>query len=103
MKWKNRRVNHKGVTIFEVMIAIALFAIIITPVMRSFITSMRVNQKARRAMIATDVAQTIMEGISGKSYEQVYYGLTAVTVFLYLLTTMTLLVFTAILMMDALL
>lgn len=60
-----------GVTLFEVMIALALFAIIITPVMRSFVTAIKVNKDSRETMIATDVANSIMEGISGKTYEDV--------------------------------
>ncbi len=71
-KWRSkRRRDQKGVTIFEVMIALALFAIIIVPIMRSFLTAMKVNQRSRETMIATDVAQSVMEGISGKSYYQI--------------------------------
>lgn len=70
-KSRKRKGNQKGVTLFEVMIALALFAVIITPVMRSFITAMKVNQRSRETMIATDVAQSIMEGISGKTYAEV--------------------------------
>ncbi|MCR5129137.1 MAG: prepilin-type N-terminal cleavage/methylation domain-containing protein [Lachnospiraceae bacterium] len=69
--------SSQGLTLFEVMIAIALFAIIITPVMRTFVNSMKVNQKARKVMIATDVAQSIMEGYTGKTYEQVWDGMIA--------------------------
>ena len=74
MMWRKKRKNQ-GLTIFEVMIAVALFAIIVTPVMKTFVTSIKVNEKARKTMIATDVAQTIMEGFAGKTYEQVWYGL----------------------------
>ncbi|MBR5421331.1 MAG: prepilin-type N-terminal cleavage/methylation domain-containing protein [Lachnospiraceae bacterium] len=70
-----RKWGRKGVTLFEVMVALALFAIIITPVMRSFITSVSVNKKSREVMIATDVANSIMEGISGKTYEDVMASL----------------------------
>lgn len=66
-----------GVTILEVLIALALFAVIITPVMSTFVTSIRVNQKSRETMIATDVATAIMEGISGKTYEEVVAALDA--------------------------
>ncbi len=69
VKWVRKA--SKGVTIFEIMIALALFAIIITPVMRSFVTAMAVNKQARETMYATDVANSIMEGISGKTYEEV--------------------------------
>ena len=71
-KWIKKLMNGSGgVTIFEVMIALALFAVIITPIMRSFVTAMSVNKNSRETMIATDVANSIMEGISGKTYEEV--------------------------------
>lgn len=75
---KSRNKKNTGVTLFEVLIAIALFAIIIVPVMRSFVGSIRVNQKARKTMIATDVAETIAESFAGKSYEDVLKGLNSV-------------------------
>ncbi len=77
-KGKNRSRRNTGVTLFEVMIAIALFAIIIVPVMRSFVGSIRVNQKSRKVMIATDVAETIAESFAGKSYVDVLRGLSTV-------------------------
>ena len=60
------RKGSAGVTVFEVMIALALFAVIITPVMRSFVTAIKVNKRSRDVMIATDVADAIMEGIKGR-------------------------------------
>ncbi len=63
--------NSSGVTLFEVMIALAFFAIIITPVMRTFVSSIKTNKESREVMTATDVATTIMEGITSKSYEEV--------------------------------
>ncbi len=75
MKMGHRRGRHKGVTIFEIMIAIGLFAIIVVPVMRSFVTSIKVNKRSREIMIATDVAQSIMEGFSGKTYADIWKGM----------------------------
>lgn len=69
------RKNKAGVTVFEVMIALALFAVIITPVMQSFVTATRVNKKSREIMAATDIANSILEGIKGKTYEEVVQAL----------------------------
>jgi type II secretory pathway pseudopilin PulG len=69
------RKGSAGVTVFEVMIALALFAVIITPVMRSFVTAIKVNKRSRDVMVATDVADAIMEGIQGKTYEEVVKAL----------------------------
>ena len=73
---RKRRGNQKGVTLFEVMLALALFAEIIVPIMQSFMTSMKVNKRARETMIATDIAQSIMEGFAGKTYYQVWKAIT---------------------------
>ena len=69
------RKGSAGVTVFEVMIALALFAVIITPVMRSFVTAIKVNKRSRDVMVATDVADAVMEGIKGKTYEEVVKAL----------------------------
>lgn len=63
--------NNKGLSLVELVVGIALFAIVVTPVMNSFITSSQINQKARKLMIANDVAQNVMEGYSDKTYEVV--------------------------------
>ncbi|MBR3515787.1 MAG: type II secretion system protein [Lachnospiraceae bacterium] len=78
MKVKTLKKN-KGITLIEIVVALALFAIIITPLMKNFLTASKVNNKGRKVMIATDVAQDIMEGFAGKSYEDVIQGLDDVT------------------------
>ncbi|MBR3308028.1 MAG: type II secretion system protein [Lachnospiraceae bacterium] len=67
--------KNGGITLIEIVVALALFAIIVTPLMRNFIDSSRINMKGRKVMIATDVAQSIMEGFAGKTYEDVIIGL----------------------------
>ncbi|MBQ8262108.1 MAG: prepilin-type N-terminal cleavage/methylation domain-containing protein [Lachnospiraceae bacterium] len=69
MNSKKAGLNNKGFSLIELLIAIALFAIIIIPIFSSFITSARINRDARQLMIETDIAQTIMEGFANKSYE----------------------------------
>lgn len=66
-----QRMNNKGFSLIELLMAIALLAIIIIPVLNSFITSARINRDARKVMIATDVAQTIMEGFSDKGFSDI--------------------------------
>lgn len=63
--------NNKGLSLVELVVGIALFAIVVTPVMNSFITSNQINARARKLMIANDVAQNIMEGYSEKTAETV--------------------------------
>lgn len=71
MNSKKTELNNKGFSLIELLIAIALFAIIIIPIFSSFITSARINRDARQLMIETDIAQTIMEGFANKSYEEI--------------------------------
>lgn len=70
-KKRNRIFGNKGVSLVELVVAMALFIIVIIPVCASFITSIRVNQKSRRMMAANDLAQSVMEGFSNKTYEGV--------------------------------
>lgn len=69
--FKKRKKNNSGISLIEIVLAIAVLAIVMTPVFNSFITSARVNMKARQTMAATNVAQTIMEGFADKRYPNI--------------------------------
>ena len=75
---RSRIIGNKGVSLVELVIAMALFIIVIIPVCASFITSMRVSQKSRRMMAANDIGQSIVEGFSGKTYEGVKKSIAAI-------------------------
>ncbi len=60
--------SNKGLSLLELIVAIAFLAIVITPVMNSFITAGKINAKSRKLMCANDCAQSIMEGIADKSF-----------------------------------
>ena len=68
---KSKQVDNRGLSLIEILMAIAILAIIIVPVFGSFITAARVNRDSRRVMAATNTAQTILEGFADKSYEDV--------------------------------
>lgn len=63
--------DDRGVSLVELLIAIVILAIIVTPFLNSFVTSARTNQKAKRIMWATSVAENIMEGMKAQSMEQI--------------------------------
>lgn len=73
---KDRKLNNKGFTLVELLIAIAIVAVIVAPVLHSMTTSMRVNKKADDLLNETAVAQTVMEGINNRSLEEIAFEFT---------------------------
>lgn len=63
--------DNKGMTLVELLAAIAILAVVTTPFLNSFLASARSNQKARNTLRATTVAQNLMEGIEGFSLEEI--------------------------------
>ncbi len=59
--------SNAGFSLVELLIAVIILAIIVVPMLHGFITSARMNGKARVAQRATTVAQDIMEGL--KAYD----------------------------------
>ncbi|MCM1160018.1 MAG: type II secretion system GspH family protein [Roseburia sp.] len=61
--------NDKGFTLVELLIAVSILAIAVVPMLANFVTSSKVNSKAKVTMNGTIVAQNIMEGISAYGVE----------------------------------
>ncbi len=59
--------NNKGFSLIEIIIAIAILAIIVLPFLNSFVSSARLNERARKQLRATEAARNIMEGLKGYS------------------------------------
>ncbi len=57
IKWKNNR----GITLVELIIAVAILGIVVTPLLHAFITSARINSKARETLNETIAAENLME------------------------------------------
>lgn len=65
---KNRsKQNNKGFTLLEILIAMAILAIIVVPLLHAFVTAATTNAKARRVMRATTAAQNTLEEIKASS------------------------------------
>lgn len=69
--FKKRKKNNSGFSLIEILLAIAILAIVIGPIFSAFITSAKVNMNARKTMAATNVAQTILEGFADKRYSDI--------------------------------
>lgn len=72
IKTTRKKKKNRGFSLVELLVAIVLLAIVITPMFNAFITSAKINRNARRIMVATDLGQNIIEGLSEKTYETVY-------------------------------
>ena len=78
MNVKERKMRHnKGLTLLEVLVAVCLFAIVVAPISASLLTALKINIRSRTLQTATDVAETLMEAISEKTYEECKNTVTA--------------------------
>lgn len=59
--------ESKGLTLVELVVAIAILGIIVSPILHAFTTSQTIENKARRLSEATDAAQNIQEVIDSVS------------------------------------
>lgn len=62
MRQKER--NNQGFTLVEVLIAIAILTIAITPLISNFVSSSKVNGKAKNVLKATEMSQNMFEGMT---------------------------------------
>ncbi|MBP3421076.1 MAG: prepilin-type N-terminal cleavage/methylation domain-containing protein [Lachnospiraceae bacterium] len=71
---KKLKNDNGGFTLAELLIAIAILAIILTPLTRNFVESTRINAKSRKTMNATNMASNMAEGLSAYSAEEIIIG-----------------------------
>jgi len=70
--------NNGGFTLVELIIAVAILAIVITPLISNFIQSSRLNLKGRKYLNEMNLAQDIMEGLSGYTADEINKCITEV-------------------------
>ena len=61
IKQKNILLNRKGMTLIEIIVSLAILAIIIVPFLNIFVQSTVTNKKSEVILDATYVAQRVME------------------------------------------
>ena len=61
--------KNKGFALVEVLIAITILTVVISPIIFTFVSSSKVNQKSKRVLSATEMAQNMFEAISSKKPE----------------------------------
>lgn len=57
----SNQLNNKGFSLIELLVAIVILAIIVVPLLHSFVTSIRTNAKSRSNMHGTSIAEDILE------------------------------------------
>lgn len=67
---KEKQLNNGGFSLVELLIAIVILAIIVVPLLHSFVTSARTSAKARNTMHATAIAEDVMEDFEAYSIEE---------------------------------
>ncbi|MCR5377006.1 MAG: type II secretion system GspH family protein [Lachnospiraceae bacterium] len=70
MREDNRKGNS-GFTLVEVLVAVAILAIVSIPVLQSFVSVVQVNSKSRRRLAATTIAESLMESCKGMSLVEI--------------------------------
>lgn len=70
----NSEEKNCGMTLLEVVIAIALLSIISIPLLNSFFTATKVDIYAERRKQGLKIAERIMEEIKNNSKLEMYYG-----------------------------
>lgn len=65
------RKDNKGMTLIELLVAIAMLGVVVSPFLKTFTISARQNNKARETFRATTVAQNLMEGLRAFSLEEI--------------------------------
>ena len=66
-----RRDKNSGFALVELIIAIAILAIAVTPLVTNFIQSSKMNLEGRKSLNAMNLAQDMMEGMGGYKSEEV--------------------------------
>lgn len=79
------RKKNSGFTLVEVLIAVAILAVVSIPIIQSFVSVAQVNGKSRRKLSATTVAESVMESCKGMTMTEFaaqcdYFGSATVTV-----------------------
>ena len=70
MKKGSIKNNNGGFTLIETIISMLILAIIVTPLLRTFVVSAVTNNKTKTKQIAGEIATTLMEGIKAYGIEE---------------------------------
>ena len=67
------RDDDRGITLVELIVSIAILAIIVLPFLNSFLMAAKTNAKSKNELNATHLAENIMEGVEKNSMKTLAY------------------------------
>ena len=75
-KNRKRKLNNKGMTLIEVLVALTLLTVAIMPMLGSFVQVARFSEKGRILQQSTTIAQTAMENCKAYNVEAIHEQMT---------------------------
>lgn len=63
--------NDKGFSLIELIVSIAVLALVIVPILNNFIASANVNAEAKHAQVQNSLAQQLMEEMKASTLEEI--------------------------------
>lgn len=67
------KLNNKGMSLIEVMVAVIILALVTGPLLHSFVTAAKFNVRSKERQRVASAAQSIMEGFKAYNLDQICY------------------------------
>ena len=69
---KSIKSDNSGLSIVEVLVAVAILAIVFIPLLKTFTQASTINSKAQKLQNVTSLAEGVMEDVKGKSIQELH-------------------------------
>ena len=69
---KSIKSDNSGLSIVEVLVAVAILAIVFVPLLKTFTQASTINSKAQKLQNVTSLAEGVMEDVKGKSIQDLH-------------------------------
>ena len=66
-----KKINKKGFSLIELIISVAILAVIVVPLMRSFVSAGELSVKSQKTGEATDTAQNVLEALQSNGISSI--------------------------------
>lgn len=68
-----KRLNNRGVSLIEILIAVVIFALCVTPIIAQLASSIRIGQRADDQQAATDYGKSVAETMKQTDLDSLFY------------------------------